>query len=197
MSRFALLAVAWVLGCADGGAARDAGADVTLGVWVPIPGGERCNARERAVPTQASPHVAPSSGPIAWLTNPPSSGPHYPTWARFGANGNIPRGNWVHNLEHGGVAFLYRCDVDGGGCDAPRDALISAAATIPNDPACDPNAGPRLRVVITDDALIETPVAGAAWGWVYAADCVEPTSVRAFFTRHVGNAPENFCADGT
>lgn len=186
---FALFA----LGCADAAPTTDAG----FGPWVSIPGGERCNARERQVPTQASPHVPPGSGPIAWLTNPPSSGPHYGQWWRFGAFSDVPRGNWVHNLEHGGVAFLYRCANDGGTCTEARDALVTAADGIANDPACNPGAGtPRLRIVITNDALIETPIAGAAWGWVYAADCVEPTSVRSFFTRHVGRAPENFCVDG-
>lgn len=189
---------ALLMGCGDSAAAVDAGAltDVPFGAWTAIAGGERCNARERRVPAQASPHVDPSSGPIAWLSNPPSSGPHFPNWARFGAAPNVPRGNWVHNLEHGGVSFLYRCSA--GDCAPERDALIAAAAMIPGDPACNPAAGdPRLRIIITNDALIETPIAGAAWGWVYSADCVEPASVRGFFTRHVGMAPENFCADGT
>ncbi|MEZ4391125.1 MAG: DUF3105 domain-containing protein [Polyangiales bacterium] len=178
-------------------AALEDAQDAPSGEWVAIPGGERCNARERQVPTQASPHVDEDAGAIAWLTNPPSSGPHFNTWTRFGTFPNLARGNWVHNLEHGGVVFLYRCAGDAGACDAARDELVAASQTIPGDPACMPDAGdPRLRLVITNDALIETPFAGAAWGWLYAADCVEPSSVRSFFTRHVGQAPEDFCADG-
>lgn len=192
MRRHALLLSVLGLGCADAPAVQGA-----FGSWTAIPGGERCNARERQTPLQASPHVDPSAGPIAWLSNPPSSGPHYGQWWRFGAFADVPRGNWVHNLEHGGVAFLYRCTGDAGVCAEARDALVAAADTIPRDPGCNPGVGtPRLRIVITNDAQIETPIAGAAWGWVYAADCVEPSSVRAFFTRHVGNAPESACVDG-
>ncbi len=173
----------------------DTSSDGPSGEWVPIAGGA-CNARERNVATQESPHVDPDAGPIAYLTNPPASGPHYPIWARWGAWPNLPRGYWVHNLEHGGVALLYNCPA--GACDATRDALVAAARTIPMDPACVPtDAEPAtVRVVITNDSEITTPIAGAAWGWLYAADCVDAASIRAFYARHAGMATENFCTDG-
>lgn len=188
---------------ADAGA--DAGADTSVtdvagdgamaGAWMPLGTGS-CNSRERQVPTIASPHVEPDAGTLTWLTNPPSSGPHYGTWARWGAHPELPRGYWVHNLEHGGVVYLYQCP--SGTCAPVRDALVAASAMIPMDPACMPtDAEPaRVRTIITRDNEIETPVAAAAWGWVFAADCVDPVAVREFYTRHAGMAPENFCADG-
>ncbi len=173
----------------------DTFSDVPSGEWVPIAGGA-CNARERNVATQESPHVDPDAGAIVYLTNPPASGPHYPIWARWGAWPNLPRGYWVHNLEHGGVALLYNCPA--GACEATRDALIAASRTIPMDPACVPtDAEPAtVRVVITNDREITTPIAGAAWGWLYAADCVDAASIRSFYARHAGMATENFCSDG-
>ena len=173
----------------DGGLAN-------AGQWTAIPGAS-CNAQERNVATQDSPHVDPSAGPIAWLTNPPSSGPHYPTWARWGAWPSVPRGYWLHSLEHGGVAMLYRCP--SGVCEPVRDALVAAANGIPTDRACMPDdaAPARVRVVITVDNEIATPVAAAAWGWLYRADCVDAPSLRRFYADHAGRAPEDFCADGS
>jgi hypothetical protein len=180
----------------DVGGPMDAVSDGPDGTWRPIAGGS-CNARERNVATQDSPHVDPDAGPVLYLTNPPASGPHFNEWARWGAFRNIARGNWVHNLEHGGVAFLYRCPT--GTCDATVTALVTAMNSIPMDPACMPDdaAPARVRVVITNDNAIETPVAAAAWGWLYAADCVDAPSLREFYRRHAGMAPEDFCFDGT
>ena len=79
----------------------------------------------------------------------------------------------MHNLEHGGVALLYQCP--SGTCDATRDALVAAAASFPGDPACGPAdaSPPRVRVVITNDREITTPIAASAWGAVYEASCVD------------------------
>ncbi|XP_073524053.1 tumor protein p53-inducible protein 13 isoform X2 [Phyllobates terribilis] len=37
----------------------------------------------------------------------PNSGPHRPTWAKYGEYIYCPPQQWVHNLQRGGVAFLY------------------------------------------------------------------------------------------
>jgi hypothetical protein len=197
-TRFALLGLATVLGCASPAASVDGGAvdDIANnGMWAAIPGGA-CGARERNVAVQASPHVDVDAGAIAYLTNPPASGPHYPVWAHWGVWPDLPRGYWVHNLEHGGVVFLYRCA--SGSCDATRDALATAARSIPADPVCAfGDASPvGARVVVTSDREITTEVAGAAWGWLYAADCVDAPSMRSFYARHAVMSPEDLCADG-
>jgi Protein of unknown function (DUF3105) len=194
-----LLALALCAGCGttatpstDGGARNDI---ANNGAWVPIAGGA-CNARERNVATQASPHVEPDAGAIVYLTNPPASGPHFPVWTRWGVWPDVPRGHWVHNLEHGGVVFLYRCTM--GTCDATRDALGRAAQTIPADTTCGFIDASLIqsRVVVTSDREITTEIAGAAWGWLFAADCVDAASMRSFYARHSVMAPENVCADG-
>lgn len=187
-----------LLGCGESSTASDASTDVLVAPlpWMPL-GDGACNARARRVPTLPGVHVDPSSGPIQWLTNPPSSGNHYGVWARWGAWRDLPRGNWVHNLEHGGVALLYQCP--SGTCDATRDALVAAAAGFPGDPACGPvdASPPRVRVVITNDREITTPVAASAWGAVYEATCVDAPSLRQFYAMFAGHAPEDLCADGS
>nr|CAB3262981.1 uncharacterized protein LOC100186103 [Phallusia mammillata] len=37
----------------------------------------------------------------------PNSGPHRTVWAVYGEHKYVPPGRFVHNLEHGGVVFLY------------------------------------------------------------------------------------------
>ena len=164
------------------------------GPWTLIPDAG-CGARERAVPLQTASHVDFDAS-IDWFTNPPSSGPHYGIWAHWGSWPDLPRGYWVHNLEHGGVTYLFQCP--SGTCMPIRDSLVTMMNSIPMDPACTPDdASPaRVRVIITNDNVIETPIAAAAWGWLYAADCVDPPSLRQFYIDHAGLAPENFCIDG-
>ncbi len=177
----------------DGVADGDSGVP-EAGPWVPFADGG-CDARVRATPIQPALHVDFDSGPIDWWTDPPSSGPHYGIWARWGDNGHIPPGYWVHNLEHSGIMLLYRCP--SGTCTALRTSLVGAMNSIPMDPACMPtDAEPaRVRVIVTDYPL-STEVAAVAWGWLYAADCVDPPSIRAFYAAHQGMGPEDFCADG-
>lgn len=194
-----LVATTLLLGCGESTPnTSDASTDVITQPlpWMPL-GDGTCGARARRVPTLPGIHVGPADGPIAWLTNPPSSGNHYGAWARWGAWRDLPRGNWVHNLEHGGVALLYQCP--SGTCDDTRNALVQAVATFPGDPACGPvdASTARVRVIVTNDREITTPIAAAAWGAVYEATCVDARSLREFYAMFAGRAPEDFCADGS
>jgi hypothetical protein len=145
-----------------------------------------------------------------WNSNPPSSGDHYPIWAAYQEyDAAVPRGYYVHDLEHGAIDFLYKCDAsdagasddggDGGDagdpCSAMVDQLRLAVASMATDPSCDPSI--RVRFVLTPDPLIDHPVAAAAWGWTYNADCVDLASLEAFASAHYAQGPENFCANGT
>jgi hypothetical protein len=140
-------------------------------------------------------HV-PIGTDIQWDSNPPSSGPHYPIWAAYQAyTSPVPRGYYVHNEEHGAVVFLYNCDA---GCPAVVAGLQAASDAIPDDPVCaSAEAGVRVRTVITPDPLIDVPVAAAAWGWVYKAQCLDAPTLRDFALQHYANAPEVNCSNGT
>jgi len=117
---------------------------------------------------------------------------------------------YVHDLEHGAIDFLYKCDASDAGasdagdagdagdpCSAMVDQLRQAVASIPTDPLCDVEAGVRVRFVLTPDPLIDHPVTAAAWGWTYNADCVDLATLEAFAKAHYAQGPENFCANGT
>jgi hypothetical protein len=143
-----------------------------------------------------APHVGIPSD-IQWNSNPPSSGPHYPIWAAYQAyTSPVPRGYYVHNLEHGAVVFLYNCG--DGGCPDVVAALQAASDAIPDDPLCtSAGQGVRVRTVITPDPLIDVPVAAAAWGWVYRAQCADLPTLRDFARTHYGQGAEVTCGNGT
>jgi hypothetical protein len=152
-----------------------------------------CGARFARHDEDPGQHVPPDAMP-SWPTNPPTSGPHYEATARWGVHRTvIPRGYWVHNLEHGGVAVLYRCE---SGCDALRAQLEAFVRALPAEPICISQEFHR-RVLLTPDPLIETTIAAAAWGWSYRSDCFDAPSLEAFVLRRTGRGTKNLCADGT
>ncbi len=169
-------------------AAVDADADADA---APFDAGP-CNVRIDAIPLVDSPHVADGT-PVVYSSNPPSSGPHYNSWANFQEfNHAVDDGNLVHSLEHGAVLLLYSCQ--GVACDAIVPALRTVRNGIADDPLCDPAI--RTRVILAPRAANDVPVAASAWGYIYRADCVDPVSLTAFINDHYAKGPENFCAGG-
>ena len=140
-------------------------------------------------------HVSDETSPIPYPCSPPASGPHYPRWAVWGESSNpIPREHWVHNLEHGGIGLLYRCD---DGCEEWVAQLRQEMESQPIDLSC--SGGVSSRIFLTEDTLLpRSPmIAAVAWEYVYTADCVAPESLRRFVDDHYGNGPESTCAQGT
>jgi hypothetical protein len=138
-------------------------------------------------PVEAWVHVAEGSA-ITWQSDPPSSGAPYPTWARYAEfDTPVARGHWVHNLEHGGIVFLYRPDIPAGTIDALRQAYRA----LPDDPACG-----HKRALLTPDPLMVQQTVVAA-GIVLNSNCLDPLVVRDFVSAHRGRGPEAVCAHGT
>ena len=124
---------------------------------------------------------------IEYTTNPPATGDHRPMWACWGEYSFLPATRWLHNLEHGGIAFLYNpC--------APEsiiDELRDAARRFPGD-----ETGP-FRWVMTPYANLPSAVAVVAWEWVYQANCVQPNEISEFVRQHYRQAPEDIAVPGT
>jgi hypothetical protein len=156
-----------------------------------------CTVEIDTPPLMPAEHV-PIGTDVQWDSNPPSSGPHFPIWAAYQAYSTpVPRGYYVHDQEHGGVVLLYRCD-DAGGCPDVAAALQAASDSIPDDPLCTSGGeGVRVRTVITPDPLLDVPIAAAAWGWTYRAQCLDQASLNAFAQAHYGQGPEVLCNNGT
>jgi len=138
-------------------------------------------------------HV-PEGSSITWDSNPPSSGPHYPIWANFQEfDKPIDFGYLVHDMEHGAVVMLYKCD-PGPACDAIVAGLRQVRDSLPTDPLCDPSI--RVRVVIAPDPGLDVPVAAATWGWTYKAQCLDLPTLEDFAKAHIDQGTENLCAPG-
>lgn len=136
-------------------------------------------------------HVATCS-PLDYVSNPPCYGDHYPVWAAYKAYDQVvPRGFWIHDLEHGGVVITYNCP------DGCADEVAAAKAMLdaqPDDPTCDPAV--RHRLVLVPDPLIPTRFAISAWGHLMRADCFDHDAFQTFVQTHYDHGTEELCADG-
>lgn len=88
-----------------------AGIVLVGGFWLwreftkPLPGDQVKGAQ-----TENRSHVTDISG-LAYDTNPPTGGPHFPVWAKKGVYDRaISDGYLLHSLEHGYVVVSYNCE---------------------------------------------------------------------------------------
>ncbi len=107
---------------------------------------------------------------------PPTSGPHNECWATWGVHDMpVPDERWVHNLEHGGVVFLYNCP---DGCAADVATLSQLVMTHP-------------RTVLTSYSLLSNRFAVVAWGHRLITSCVDATAFATFYAENFDQAPES------
>jgi hypothetical protein len=124
-------------------------------------------------------HV-PQDTEIAWMSDPPHSGPHYPTWELWGEHDTtVPRGNWVHNLEHGGIVLSYRC---ADPCDAELEILRDVI-----------EQRPELRILLTPDPYLpdRERFAALSWTWIHRFDAPDLEELLCFADQHENHAPED------
>jgi hypothetical protein len=170
------------------GAAGQAGSSGASG----SSGAKACNAVEQAMPIEGATHVTPCTY-VDYQSNPPTSGNHYPVPTQHKSYTTpVPRGFWVHNLEHGGVVFSYNCPTGCADDIAAAQAVIDAA---PIDPVC-AASGTARRVLMTPDPHLDVKFAASAWGFSLRADCFDKTAFAAFLANHYAMAPEAVCWDG-
>jgi hypothetical protein len=100
-------------------------------------------------------------------------------WAEWGIYDDpVPRGNWVHSLEHGGIVLLHNCAEP---CEAEIDKLKTALI-----------ARPDMRVIVTPDPLLDGDrFAAVSWTWVYETDAPDLDTLLCFIDQHEGHAPED------
>jgi hypothetical protein len=162
----------------------------------PLPGETECKVTiTENLPNYGAKHH-PICTPLAYQTNPPSSGDHWGMWAMFKSYTlPVPREMLVHNLEHGAIVMAYGCP---GGCPDVPIAFEDVAADFGADPLCvaSPTGAERSRIIITPDPELAEPIGLSAWRATYVATCIDPDSMLAFVTKHYAKAPENICAEG-
>ena len=183
------------LACASACSSDTTGPDPQKGSGAADKPGGACSVEPKTVNDLVQTHVSQCSG-IEYSSNPPAGGPHYPTWAAFQSfSFPVPRGFWVHDLEHGAVVYGYNCTLFPDGCEdevAKVQAMIDA---LPADPMCSA-AAPR-RVVLTPDPLLDVRWGVSAWGFTLRATCADIERFRQFYLNHFALGPENLCNSGT
>lgn len=123
-----------------------------------------------------------TSSDVDYETLPPPGGPHDPCWVPWGIYDQpIRTERWVHNLEHGGLVFLYDCPE---GCDDEVAALTAFVQSLP--------AG---RAVMAPYAEMDRRIAALSWGVRMTTDCVDTVALQAFYDANVAHAPENVTQD--
>jgi hypothetical protein len=117
---------------------------------------------------------------VAYRTDPPTSGSHYPAPAQTGIHTNPARDeSMVHNLEHGHVILHYLpSKVDGPVLAALEEVVRRAPSAI----LLTPRAG-------------EHPYAVAFVAWGVSQGCARPNArvkdaALQFVARYVGHGPE-------
>ncbi len=134
---------------------------------------------EDTLPATSRSHV---EGEVAYPSYPPSSGDHDACWAEWGVHTDVVQPeNWVHNLEHGGVVFVYAPDL----AAADLAALTTLVEYLPQGRALLTPASDRM------DAL----VAAVSWEHRILLGCYDGAALEAFFWANVAHAPEDVTSD--
>jgi hypothetical protein len=182
-------------GCDDGGADGPGVDDrdtTCVGEVIALPTTSNAQCGEPAasfVEASGAAHIA-DDVPIAYPVEPPSSGPHRGSWARWGAYDWLPPQRWLHNLEHGGIAVLYDPCLDPAAVTALRAWLNARPA----------DATGAFRWVLTPYPGLNRPLTVVAWEHTLALDCWtsnDIAAVEAFVTEQYREAPEDVPFDGT
>ena len=134
-------------------------------------------------------HVDPSTTPT-YKFYPPTSGPHYSLQGIAPVNwqtiDNLVEGQFVHNLEHGGIAILYNCP-SGSDCTALKNQLENY---VKNLAPAEPQFG-EVKVVTTPYSRgMQKKIALVAWHYVDFLDAYDQNEITRFYENHVDKGPE-------
>jgi len=142
------------------------------------------------VPDEGTPsHIDPST---TWPYKfyPPTSGPHYVVAgsapAPWQTIDTLVEGQFVHNLEHGGIAILYNCP-SGSDCTSLKDSLTNYVRTLaPAEPTYN-----EIKIVMTPYSRgMQKKVALLAWHYVEFLDSYDQSAITRFYENHVDQGPE-------
>ena len=142
-----------------------------------------------AVPDEGRTHVDPSTTPT-YKSYPPASGPHYSAqgiapvpWQTIDT---LQEGQYLHNLEHGGIAILYDCP-SGTACTTLKNSLENY---VKNLAPVEPTYG-EVKVVLTPYSRgMQKKVALVAWDYIEFLDSYDPAEITRFYENHVNKGPE-------
>jgi hypothetical protein len=137
---------------------------------------------EVAVPNMGANHVQPGEPHAKYNSTPPTSGPHYPSPAPWGTDAPLPEETWLHNMEHGGIVFLYNCPQ---GCSDLVSKIDNYFKT-----------GPRskfneVKMVASPYNKVPNKLTLVAWNFYLQLDDWNDTAILNFFKAHQDKGPED------
>jgi hypothetical protein len=142
------------------------------------------SAQGRQMPDEGQEHI-PNGTPGAYKAPyPPTSGQHWgSTWAEWEMYDDpMPPEVFVHNLEHGGIVLLYRCDTR---CPQTVADLRDLYRTFPR------GKHGKVKMVVAPDAKIRSAIAILAWTWIDELPTLDRERLLRFYKAHVDRGPED------
>jgi hypothetical protein len=141
------------------------------------------------IPDEGTATHVPVTQTLTYKSYPPTSGPHYgqPDGpVPWGTVGDLAEGQFVHNLEHGGIAILYNCP-SGSDCGPLKDQLTNYVKNLaPLEPTFN-----KAKIVMTPYSHgMQKKVALVAWHYVQFLDSYDQNAITQFYENHVDKGPE-------
>ena len=124
----------------------------------------------------------PEGQPIAYDSNLPVGGPHWPSPASWGLQtAQLPDERVVHNMEHGGIVIDHNAI---SGDDLAK--ITSLLSTYPRDKFNE------VKLVIQPNTKIAAgTIALRAWGWRQILTQYDERAIRAFLDAHMNRCCED------
>lgn len=139
---------------------------------------------EQVIADEGQGHVEAGTE-LTYQHYPPSSGTHYFSPAPWGvAPSPVPEGAFVHNLEHGGVVFLYHCAPDCPELVQQFEDLVAKA------PEAFPHSSVKILVTSYDATKMPSPIVALAWTRQLNMDSFDEEVMLRWYKRFVNLGPE-------
>ncbi|MHB8508983.1 MAG: DUF3105 domain-containing protein [Candidatus Dormibacteria bacterium] len=144
-----------------------------------------------AVANEGNTHVAYGT-PTVYKHYPPTSGDHYNQppqaprpWNAY-KTALLP-GEWVHNLEHGGIVLVYKCT--GAECDTDYNKVFDIAKGIPKEAKYQEQK--FLSTPYNEDKWTSGKIAVLAWDRELDLTTFDAAAITAFYTKYVDHGRED------
>ena len=156
-----------------------AGATILVVAWVVSIAGAQV---ESQIPDEGQQYISVGT-PGKYGHYPPTSGPHWPRVASWGVHEEeVPPEIWVHNLEHGGIVILYRCELP---CPDLVRQLGEIYQTFPK------SKHGHVKLLVTPSGKIGGRLAILAWTWIDEMIAFDRGRLLRFYQAHVDQGPED------
>lgn len=141
-------------------------------------------AQGRQMPDEGQMHIPNNTSAVYQAPYPPTSGQHWgTTWAEWQMYDDpIPPEVFVHNLEHGGIVLLYRCERPCAEIVAELRDLYRSFPKAKHG---------KVKMVVAPDPKIRTPIAILAWTWLDELRELDHGRLLRFYRAHVDRGPED------